>query len=227
MRTLQDRVNEVMAKTGLTVGEIATIAQVSSSAVTQWKDGPTQTIKTAPATRLAENTGFSAMWLATGQGAMLTPSIQTPNVKLSGRDQVAQVSAKGVALLSWVQVGCGSDEVDTYLGREVDDWLFCPVPHGPLTFCLRVRGDSMHNPGSRPSYSDGDIIFVDPSRDAKSGDRVVVRLHDHNEATFKQLLIEDGRKLLKALNPEWTPRYIEINSKAIITGVVIGKWVLE
>lgn len=85
----------------------------------------------------------------------------------------------------------------------------------------------MNNPGGRPSYSDGDIIFVDPSRDAKHGDRVIVRLDDQAEATFKQLLIEDGRKLLKALNPEWAPRYIPINGNATVCGVVIGKWVPE
>lgn len=91
MSTLQERIAEVMTKTGLSVGEIATIAQVSSSAVTQWKDGPTQTIKTAPATRLAERTGFSALWLATGQGAMLIPAIQTPAVKFSGVDPLELV----------------------------------------------------------------------------------------------------------------------------------------
>ncbi len=85
----------------------------------------------------------------------------------------------------------------------------------------------MHNPAGRPSYADGDIIFVDPDREAKNGDRVIVRLDDQQEGTFKQLLVEDGRKMLKALNPEWKPRYVEINGNATITGVVIGKWVPE
>lgn len=67
-------------------------------------------------------------------------------------------------------------------------------------FCLRVRGNSMYKPGGGPSYADGDIILVDPDREAKPGDRVIVRLDDQHEATFKQLLVEDGRKLLKALN---------------------------
>ena len=62
---------------------------------------------------------------------------------------------------------------------------------------------------------------------ANPGARVIVRLDDHHEVTFKQLLIEGGSRLLKALNPEWAPRYIEINGNATITGVVIGKWVSE
>jgi SOS-response transcriptional repressor LexA len=56
---------------------------------------------------------------------------------------------------------------------------------------------------------------------------VVVRLEGQGKATFKQYLEEDGKKLLKALNPDWKPRYLEINGNAVICGVVIGKWVPE
>lgn len=53
MTTLQDRIARLMSETGMSVGEIARIAGVTSSAVTQWKDGPTKSLKTAPATKLA------------------------------------------------------------------------------------------------------------------------------------------------------------------------------
>lgn len=132
-----------------------------------------------------------------------------------------------VPLVSWVTAGAWSDVADPHAPGVADHWMPCPVRHGPHTYALKVRGESMYNPDGRPSYSDGDIIFVDPSKDAVHGDRVVVRLDDQAEATFKQLLIEDGRKLLKALNPEWKPRYIEINGNATMAGVVIGKWVPE
>lgn len=130
-------------------------------------------------------------------------------------------------MISWITAGAWADLSDPFQPGEAEDWLPCPVRHGPRTYCLRVRGESMKNPGSRPSYDHGDIIFVDPDKNANPGDRVIVRLDDQSEATFKQLLIEDGRKLLKALNPDWKPRYIEINGNATITGVVIGKWVPE
>ena len=130
-------------------------------------------------------------------------------------------------LISWVTAGTWAMVSDPFLPGEAEEWLPCPVKHGPRAYCVRVRGDSMHNPNGRPSYAHGDIIFVDPDREAKPGDRVIVRLDDQAEATFKQLLVEDGRKMLKALNPDWSPRYIEINGNATITGVVIGKWVPE
>lgn len=137
------------------------------------------------------------------------------------------VPAAPVPLISWQRAARWAEESDPTIVDEAEDWLYCPAQHGPRTYCLRVRGDSMHNPSGKPSYADGDIIFVDPDRAAAPSDRVIVRLEDQQDATFKQLLLEDGRKLLKALNPEWTPRYIEIGGEPIITGVVIGKWVAE
>lgn len=179
----------------------------------------------------AKATGVDAHWLATGEGTML-PSIRTSKVKFSTTpdDRAEFLAAAGhVPLVSWVTAGCWADIADPYQPgvAEDDTWLPCPARHGSRTYCLRVRGESMFNPGGSPSYANGDIIFVDPDRDARPGDRVVVRMEDHQEATFKQLVVEDGRMLLKALNPEWTPRYIEVNGHATITGVVIGKWVPE
>lgn len=68
MTTLQDRIAELMEISGLSVGQLAEIAGVSSSAVSQWKDGPTKALKAGPATRLAERTGYSARWIAEGEG---------------------------------------------------------------------------------------------------------------------------------------------------------------
>lgn len=132
-----------------------------------------------------------------------------------------------VPLISSVQAGAWTDIVGSFSYEDAEDWLPCPVKHGPGTFCLRVDGESMKNISGRPSYDPGDVIFVDPNKCAQPGDRVVVKLDNQLQATFKQYIEEDGRKLLKALNPDWKPRYIEINGSATICGVVIGKWVPE
>ncbi|AZV95465.1 hypothetical protein CBF45_07420 [Bordetella sp. J329] len=132
-----------------------------------------------------------------------------------------------VPLISSVQAGEWTEIASTFRAQDAELWLPCPVKHGPRTFCLRVEGESMKNPGSKPSYDPGDIIFVDPDVCAVPGNRVVVKLDDQDKATFKQYMEEDGRKMLKALNPDWKPRYIEINGNASLCGVVIGKWVAE
>ncbi len=131
---------------------------------------------------------------------------------------------KGVVpLISWVQAGCWSEVSDIYAVGDAEQWLPCPVTHGPRTFALRVRGLSMYNPTERHSFNDGDIIFVDPDRGALHRSLVVAKLVETQEATFKQLLIEDDQKFLMALNPSWPNRIFRIDGDAEICGVAIAK----
>lgn len=213
-RELGEAIAAALEQNGKTRADAARHLEVAAPSVSGW-------IKTGRISK--ENFDKLRHWLTRTPdsywGAM-TPAVAGENVeRLQG--------AQGVPLISWVQAGSWSDIADPYQLGEAEEWLPCPVKHGPRTYAVRVRGDSMNNRGGRPSYSDGDILFVDPDKEAQHGDRVIVRLDDQQEATFKQLLIEDGQKLLKALNPEWSPRYIPINGHATITGVVIGKWVPE
>lgn len=59
-------------ETGLTVGEIAEIAEVTSSAVSQWLGNGGKIIHSIGSIRAAiyleRKTGFSALWLAKGEG---------------------------------------------------------------------------------------------------------------------------------------------------------------
>lgn len=151
------------------------------------------------------------------------------NIELSS-DQIADSNVseplplKGqVPLISWVQAGCWSEVSDLYAVGDAELWLPCPVAHGPRTFALRVRGLSMYNPTERFSFKDGDIIFVDPDRPAIHKSLIVAKLTDTQEATFKQLIIEDNQRFLMALNPGWPDRIIRINGDAEICGVAIAK----
>ena len=132
-----------------------------------------------------------------------------------------------VPVISWVTAGKWAEVIDIYQPGVADEWMPCIKKHSDRTFALRVKGMSMYNPMGKHTYSDGDIIFVDPERDAINGSRVVVRLEDSKEATFKQLVIEGDKKYLMALNPSWPNRIIEVNGNATICGVVIGKWTDE
>ena len=65
------------------------------------------------------------------------------------------------------------------------------------------------------------MIYVDPDVHPESGDDVVVLLEDKCEATFKRYVMEPDGKRLKAINPEWSPRYTTINGNCRIIGTVI------
>lgn len=215
MNTLQDRIAELMAVTKLTVGELADAAGVSSSAATQWKDGPTKTLKAAPAAKLSAKTGFSALWLSSGEGPkMATGSVANtePGPDLRGK----------VPLISWVQAGEWCAASDPHLPGQADRWMDCPVSHSSSTFALRVCGDSMTAPhGNSRTYPDGCFIFVDPEkRTPNNGDRVVACRNGTDEVTFKVYKNEDGRQWLQPLNPSHEP----IRENFHILGTVLGKW---
>ncbi|OYQ80851.1 hypothetical protein B9T11_05050 [Wohlfahrtiimonas chitiniclastica] len=138
---------------------------------------------------------------------------------------IDDVSIRGmIPVISWVAAGSWSN-IESLPPDETPRWLPCPVGHSKNTYALRVSGISMQNPNGKPSFDDGDIIFVDPERFAENKSFVVVRLDDDITATFKQLIIENGEKYLRPLNPNWPDKIIKVNGNATICGVVIGKWV--
>lgn len=121
-------------------------------------------------------------------------------------------------LISWVQAGEWTEISEGYVPQYESELLPCPVRCSEETFVLRVHGVSME-----PKFHEGDLIFVDPDAAPVHGKYVVVQLDESNEATFKQLIVEENRQYLKALNPDWPNRIIEVNAAATICGVVVFK----
>ena len=119
----------------------------------------------------------------------------------------------GHRILSWVQAGKWTEEREPPASAER---LHCPLPCSPGTFVLQVAGESM-----APRFPDGDYIFVDPEVPAESGSFVVVRRPNDGAATFTQLVVEDGRRDLKAANPNWPEPIVEAEPDAAVCGVVV------
>ena len=218
MSLLKDRVTEARQSVNMAPAEFARRLGISKSALSQIENGATKSLALKTALSIQSVTGFRAEWLMDGS---------LPQRRSESNVEPGPDIRGGVPLISWVQAGAWSDVVDNFAPGEAEEWLPSPRVLSPSAFALRVRGESMKNPHGKPSYDDGDIIYVDPNIQAKHGDRVVVRLEDSKEATFKQLIIEGERRYLKALNPAWPEPIIEINGNATICGVVMGRWVPE
>lgn len=139
-----------------------------------------------------------------------TPTNIEPGPEIRGR----------TPLISWVQAGQWCEAIDLYAPGDAETWLLCPVSHGPHTYCLRIKGDSMTNtiPGQR-SYPEGMIIFVDPDRPITNGCRVIAMLPDCEEATFKEYREDSGRRYLMPLNRHYDK--FEITEGTRLCGVVI------
>lgn len=134
--------------------------------------------------------------------------------------------AQKIPLISWVQAGAFCESPDVFLPGDAEDWIPCPTRHGPSTYALAVRGDSMTSPypGQR-SYPAGIIIFVDPDRVVENGSRVIAKDPETGEVTFKVYVEDSGRRFLKPINPAYPS--IPITGEIGICGVVIGSFMPE
>ena len=153
----------------------------------------------------------NAEWLVNGNGD-IEPT--TNNIALFESTPVN--SAQMVPLVSWVQAGQWTEAVDNY----DNEFVACPVKCPPGTFALKIRGDSM-----QPRFEENDIIFIDSNQvNIENGKLVIAQLEASYEATFKQLQVIDGKKYLRALNPDYPPelKFVPINGNCRLIGTVIS-----
>jgi DNA polymerase V len=89
------------------------------------------------------------------------------------------------------------------------------ITNPPATFMIKVIGDSMIG----KSINEGDIVLLDRSIKAKSGD-IVLAVYN-NEFTIKELEISQNSKLIKlvAANPKYKDILINGEDELVIWGV--------
>ena len=205
--TLASRIREAMGDKS--PADIARATKKTESAVSQWLDGSTKSLRGETAAMLEVATGYRAAWITTGKGAKKTDNVQPgPNIK------------GVVPLISRIQAGSWDDAADPLQPGEAEAWLPCIASHSPSSYALRVSGDSMTAPYGR-TYPEGSIIFVDPERKSPAnGERIVAKLNGSAEVTFKVYKNEDGKQWLQPLNPQ----HQSIRDEFSILGTVIGKW---
>ncbi len=98
-------------------------------------------------------------------------------------------------------------------------------PNNPAHLhALTVVGQSMYSPTGSQSFNDGDLLYIDPQKQAVNGSLVIAKLTEADGEVFRQLAItRDGKRYLKALNPLWPEPITPMNPSASIGGVVVYK----
>ncbi|WP_371915245.1 LexA family protein [Pseudomonas aeruginosa] len=128
---------------------------------------------------------------------------------------VARLVAKGHQLPFFsfrVPAGFPSPAQD-HLERAIslDEILEIRAPH---TYLVRAAGDSM----VRAGIFDGDLLVVNRSKEAVSGDIVIAAVNA--EPTVKRFIREGEQLILRPENPNYMPRYILEGDELLIWGVV-------
>lgn len=218
---LQDRFKIARERIGLSQRELAERVHASQVMISKIEQG-----RTSQPRRLedfARVLNVSAEWLQFG----INPPawVDEPELNDEAVNYRPVINYREVPIVSWIKAGdfCCTD--DSQVPVDEFEKILCPEPSASeKTFALTVVGDSMTAPVGR-SYPEGTIIFVDPLRVAKAGDRVIARTDKGH--TFKELAENEyGEQYLKPLNPN--PAYQPIFDKGIeICGVVIGSYVKE
>ncbi|HGN2573043.1 MULTISPECIES: LexA family protein [Providencia] len=139
------------------------------------------------------------------------PSKQTSNII---------TSAQKVPILSYVQAGNFTDYAPNQIYDDDLEFIETTLKVSPLSFALRVIGDSMTNPYGLPSIPEGSTVIVDPEAEVVSGKFVVARLQGSDEVTVKRYVVDGPNKFLMPLNPRYDN--IPINGNCEIVGLVRG-----
>lgn len=163
--------------------------------------------------------------LETGMGKPLEWMDQDHNGANEGNVGTSDIPPpRMVRVISWLQAGRHGEAMSLDFDEEDATVVYADASIGAEAFALRVRGDSMVDPGGK-SYPDGCLIVVDPGRAAKPGDRIVVRLATAEAAVFKQLEFDGAQYFLKPLNPRYPIQPMPADAK--IVGVVVMTLIQE
>ncbi|MDF2867255.1 MAG: putative prophage repressor [Gammaproteobacteria bacterium] len=162
---------------------------------------------------IALATGYSANWLATGQGA----SLQGQSTHFSDKTYVLEL----------IDIPNYLDPIKTK-EFQPEHFISLPIQVSSDYFLVKVDGDSMVSVFSNDcSFKDGTIIIVDPKRAAKNGNFVIAQFDHVQPPIFKKYREDAGHKYLMPLNPLYTGIRVDHNPHYKILGVVVAHLTID
>ncbi|ETF06904.1 LexA family protein [Pseudomonas moraviensis] len=212
-----DRIAAEMAAKGWSEGELARRAGVTQPTVHRIISGESKSPKRENIEKIAKALRVASKWLWDG-GPKSEPDSFDANVEpATGPSRYYEYPE-----ISWVQAGVACEAMDLFNVGDFEAIHPSDAWAGPNGFWLKVRGPSMTSTNGM-SFSEGMIILVAPGSDVESGQYVVAKLIDTNEATFKQLVRDSGKAYLKPLNPAFPTVEVD-NTWTVVGRVVDAKW---
>lgn len=132
-------------------------------------------------------------------------------------------SFRKTPLITWEYASSLCKHIDTLDTSKVKEWILSPAENNNKTFALIVDSESMFSPHEDLSFKQGEIIYIDPQLTPENNSIVIVKNISTGELILRQLIIEGGKKFIKALNPIWPERMIRMTDHHEVCGVVFFK----
>lgn len=110
-----------------------------------------------------------------------------------------------------------ASEDGEYPAGAADEYIYSDHK-GRNLFAVRVKNDSME-----PEFKEGDLLIVNPNLEPRSGDYVIAKLVNENEATFKRLVLHDDLIILRPLNPRYQDIVLSDPGRVALVGKVVER----
>lgn len=236
-KSLAERLREARETAGISKALLARLVGVSTAATTQWEQGRAASLRGDNLVKVARALNVREEWLQHGIGHKdrtignvtiwgrggayiggLTLAKAHEQAHDESRDDGAQWGRR-CPIISWADINQGDLRTMLDVSRGA---LVCPAPCGPDTFVLVISGAH-----AEPRYHAGEMIFVDPDAEPSDGRYVIARLPTHDEAVLRQLVIDGGRRYLRAINNRWPDAPVEVDDSVALVGVIIGRFMPE
>lgn len=200
-KLILDFINQFIQESGIppTVRDIQAACGISSTSVVDYN------------LRLLQRDGYLRRKAEVARGIELLDESGNP-VSAAPRVQVIGYIAAGEPLPATTSDGWSPQEPLETL--EIPPDMF----RGKRDmYALKVKGQSMTD----ALVDDGDVVLVEPSREAHNGDMVVARLKLEDETTLKRLYLEGNKVRLQPANSQMEPIY-SMADNVEIQGRVVG-----
>lgn len=226
---MKERISEAMEAAGLTPAELARATKSTASAITQWLDGTTKSLRAEKSALLELATGYRAQWIVFGTGPKLV-SAEPPSDKSTMQPILAWEHPDDLPAGEYVMIprldvhlsaGNGHEQVEiSFVERQPQafraDWIRGERLKPAKLACMTARGDSME-----PSIWDGDSLVVDISQTDVIDGRVYAMWYEGGERVKRLYRLPGGGLRIKSDNPEFAP--IELTGPQLEHVRVIGR----
>ncbi|SNS16343.1 LexA family transcriptional regulator [Pseudomonas segetis] len=184
-----ERIAKAIRESGLKKQEVAKACGVANSAVTQWINGDSKSMKPENLFALAKLTGFSPKWLAIEEG----PEVLDDESPLDGYELVPQLTAKAA-----MGNGYANDHVEVKGGLAFKrEWL--NRLHAPIGACsvIYAMGSSME-----PTINDGEVVLINHEHQDPVDGRIYVLRRADGEVIIKRLVKQMTGWLIRSDNED-------------------------